>query len=194
MGRAVFSPDRRYRWWLERLWCPAAPRLLFIGLNPSTGDGRRDDPTLRRLLGFARTWGFGALEVVNLFARVSTRPAVLRTCRDPVGKENDGWITSRLRVLVDAAGGPQRGPAAVVWIGWGHRGTWLGRNAEVLELVRAAGAVPACLALTACGQPRHPLYSSAALHLQVPAALCEAVPLPSSQPWSERRVATPSIC
>ena len=75
---AAFSPCGQYRWWLERLWQPAAPRLLFIGLNPSRADGQRNDPTLRRLLGFAQRWGYGSLEVLNLFARVSPSPAVLR--------------------------------------------------------------------------------------------------------------------
>ena len=39
-GTAAFSPCGLYRWWLERLWQPAAPRLIFIGLNPSREIGR----------------------------------------------------------------------------------------------------------------------------------------------------------
>ena len=89
---AAFSSCGQYRWWLERVWQPAAPRLIFIGLNPSRADGRRDDPTLRRLLGFGRSWGFGSLEVLNLFARISPSPAVLRRAPDPVGAEADAWL------------------------------------------------------------------------------------------------------
>ncbi len=62
-GFAAFSPCGHYRWWLERQWAAERPRLIFIGLNPSRADGIRDDATLRRLLGFARGWGYGALEV-----------------------------------------------------------------------------------------------------------------------------------
>lgn len=76
-GRAAFSPCGRYRWWLERLWEPGGSRLLFIGLNPSHADHRRDDPTLRRLVAFAAGWGYGSLEVLNLFALVSPDPAAL---------------------------------------------------------------------------------------------------------------------
>ena len=40
-GTASLSPCGQYRWWLERVWQPAAPRLLFIGLNPSPAVLRR---------------------------------------------------------------------------------------------------------------------------------------------------------
>ena len=37
-------------------------------LNPSTADAQTNDPTIRRCLQFAQAWGYGTLEVVNLFA------------------------------------------------------------------------------------------------------------------------------
>jgi hypothetical protein len=136
--------------------------LLFIGLNPSRADGRRDDPTLRRLLGFARRWGHGSLTVVNLFARISPNPAALRRCADPIGPANDGWIR---RALAEALTGPA--PASL-WLGWGNGGRWRGRDRQVLELLAAAGASRSLLALglTAAGQPRHPLYAPAIASLQ----------------------------
>ena len=125
-GQARFSPCRRYRWWLERRWRAGAPRLLFIGLNPSRADGERDDPTLRRLIRFARGWGYGALEVLNLFAAVSPSPATLRRLADPVGSSNDAWIARRLAAC----------PAATLWLGWGAHGGWRDRERAVLELLR----------------------------------------------------------
>ncbi len=152
---AAFSPCGRYRWWLARRWDPRRPRLLFIGLNPSRADARRDDPTLRRLQGFARAWDYGGLEVVNLFARIAAQPAALRRSRDPVGAANDRWLLRRLRALAGAEAG------AAVWLGWGNGGAWGGRDRRVLALL-AADPTPLpllAIGLTAAGQPRHPLYA-----------------------------------
>lgn len=98
-GKAAFSRCGRYRWWLRRQWRQEAPVLLFIGLNPSSADGRRADPTLRRLIGFAEGWGYGAVEVVNLFAWVSTDPADLHRAAEPVGHRTDAWIRHCVRRL-----------------------------------------------------------------------------------------------
>ena len=56
---AVFSPDRIYRYVLYRVWDEAKPRVMFIGLNPSTADESVDDPTIRRCKRFAADWGYG---------------------------------------------------------------------------------------------------------------------------------------
>ena len=66
--QANFSKDRTYRYRLSRTWDESKPSVLFIGLNPSTADEKTNDPTIRRLIGFARRWGFGSMYVCNLFA------------------------------------------------------------------------------------------------------------------------------
>ncbi|MFO7630461.1 MAG: DUF1643 domain-containing protein [Prochlorococcaceae cyanobacterium] len=201
-GRAAFSPCGHYRWWLARRWDPALPRLLFIGLNPSAADGRRDDPTLRRLQGFARSGGFGSLELLNVFARVSASPAALRRASDPVGPANDRWIRRRLAALMAAA------PAgSAIALGWGNGGTWRGRDRQVQELLKpAARELPLlCLGMTASGQPLHPLYLPAATAWQpwqpwpapgrcqsgMGAASCGSTPAPPpAAPWPAPPVAT----
>ncbi|MEB3173539.1 MAG: DUF1643 domain-containing protein [Cyanobacteriota bacterium] len=178
-AKAAFSSCGRYRWWLRRQWQPQGPVLLFVGLNPSRADGQRDDPTLRRLVGFARQWGYGALEVVNLFGRISASPALLKRSADPVGPSNDSWL---LRALQGGAGDIGGGAAnaggdggggsspAAIWFGWGNQGAWRGRERQVLRLIgqslQRCGASPPpellCLGVTAAGQPRHPLYVASA--------------------------------
>ena len=164
---AALSPCGHYRWWLRRQWQPHLPALLFIGLNPSRADGQRDDPTLRRIVGFARRWGFGSVTVLNLFARISPSPATLKRSADPVGGANDRWLR---QVFDEHCSGAARGGRGVIWLGWGNQGAWRGRDRQVLALmddsvVYGGASHPPellCLGLTAAGQPRHPLYVASA--------------------------------
>ena len=139
---ARFSPCRKYRYVLRRVWDDGKPSVLFVGLNPSTADERLDDPTIRRCIGFARDWGYGSLVMANLFAYCSTDPAALARVDDPVGPRNNWWL-SRLRREVD-----------LVVVAWGSNGILLNRQNEVLRVLPA----PKCLGLTKHGQPKHPLY------------------------------------
>ncbi len=191
LGAASLSPCGHYRWWLERVWAPERPRLIFIGLNPSRADGRRDDPTLRRLLGFAQGWGYGGLEVLNLFARISPSPAVLRRAADPVGAGTDGWIRARLAAQ----------PEAPLWLGWGNQGTWRGRDQALLALLAKAASGRPCFSLgrTAAGQPRHPLYQRASRqpepwHWPQPGRLGHPEDVPRHQLCRALPAAMPCIC
>ena len=185
---AAFSACGRYRWWLWRQWHRERPLLLFVGLNPSRADGARDDATLRRLVGFARQWDYGSLLVLNLFARISPSPALLRRAADPVGAETDAWLQRALTGTVAAAGGSIGVPAAV-WLGWGNRGTWLGRDRQVLALLGSRAPL-LCLGLTRQGQPRHPLYAPAGTNPQAWGILDTR----TASPWPAPLAATPSIC
>ena len=154
---AVFSPCGGYRWWLQRTWEPQRPPLLFVGLNPSRADGQRDDPTLRRLMAFARRWGFGRLEVLNLFGAVATRAAALKRMADPVGADNDAWIRrclghlgpwrSEASLPQQSSGAEPMDPAgALLWLGWGNGGAWGGarwRRARPGGRVRGPAVCPA---------------------------------------------------
>jgi hypothetical protein len=112
---ALFSPCGRYRWWLVRHWCPERSPVLFVGLNPSTADAGRDDPTLRRLCGLAGRWGHGGVLVLNLFSRVGSDPAQLRKSRQPVGEHTDAWMATALGWL---GAQPPAGAARCRGCGW----------------------------------------------------------------------------
>jgi len=138
---ACFSRCGTYRY---ALWCrwAAGPQVLFVMQNQSTADKQRDDPTIRRCIGFAARWGYGAVAVGNLFAFRTPSPDVLRQAAHPVGRANDRWLE---RLAAESS----RLIAA-----WGNDGALLGRDAQVRELLGPLYA----LALTRRGQPRHPLY------------------------------------
>lgn len=135
---AIISPCGQYRY---ALWRPGPAPTVVIMLNPSIADGRRDDPTVRRLYTFCPL-GF---VVLNLCALISTDPAVLARHADPVGPENDTY----LRLLC--------GDAREVLIAWGA-GASPDRAARVISMLQAGGVRLRCLGITRNGSPRHPLY------------------------------------
>ncbi len=146
---ATMSVDRLYRYRLWRSWGSREHRCVFVGLNPSTADEQRDDPTIRKCVGFAKRWGFGAIDMVNLFAWRSTDPTGLLTAPMPVGADNDAFLR-------EAFDGAHR----IVWA-WGRH------TARVREMVRRRtrdawfSARRDCetgtLGLAQDGSPRHPL-------------------------------------
>lgn len=140
---AEFSDDRVYRYTLWRIW-ERTDYVMFIGLNPSTADETKDDPTIRRCIGFAEDWGFGGLCMVNIFAYRATLPEDMKKAKDPIGPKNDYHITlCGMRSGLNVAA-------------WGVHGIHNGREKEIPALLPSL-----ChLGLTKGGHPRHPLYLS----------------------------------
>lgn len=144
---AKFSECRTWRYSLWRKWDPELPRLVVIGLNPSTADETNDDPTIRRCINFARTWGCGSYYMLNLFAYRSTDPAKMRMFIDPVGPDNDETIMRVCRL------------GDIVLAAWGHHGVFRGRGLAVMEMLKDVPVF--CLGKTKDGFPAHPLYQPA---------------------------------
>ncbi len=141
---AQFSDCRRYRYALWRTWQEGESHVMFIGLNPSTADETKDDPTIRRCIGYAKAWGFGGIHMLNLFAFRATNPKDLKKANDPVGKENDSYLKMYLE------------PGGLNIACWGTHGSFLNRGEEVIELLNRGNL--SCFDLTKNGQPKHPLY------------------------------------
>lgn len=143
---ATFSPCRKYRYSLWRTWFDLMekPRgcVMFIGLNPSTADGKNDDPTIRRCIAYARAWGYGGLCMTNLFAFRATDPNDMMKAREPVGPENDEALIKLAK------------EAEIVIAAWGVRGSHRGRGDVVSMLLPRLHY----LRLTKDGFPEHPLY------------------------------------
>jgi hypothetical protein len=138
---ADFSPCRTWRFALWRRW-DSRPLVAFIGLNPSTADETRDDPTVRRCIGFAKAWGYGGLLMLNAYAFRATDPAELQGAVDPIGPEHDKRLTTF------------RCCASAFVAAWGIR-CEPERAARVCEVI---GQRIDCLGKTKNGAPRHPLY------------------------------------
>ncbi|MBE3640355.1 DUF1643 domain-containing protein [Mangrovicoccus algicola] len=143
---AVYSPCERYRYALTRVWDPAGTKAAFVMLNPSTATETQNDPTVERCERRARTLGFGAFRVANIFAWRDTDPRAMRAAPEPVGPENDAAIAEACHW------------ADRVICAWGTHGAFLDRGPTVERLIRAAGVMPYHLGLSKAGHPRHPLY------------------------------------
>jgi len=144
---AIFSPCRKYRYSLSRIWKPERPYCLFVALNPSTADENIDDSTIRRCIRFSFDWGYGGMVMTNIFAYRSTDPAGLKIPDDPIGPENDSFI----KKLSFSAG--------ITVCAWGIHGNYLSRGKTVLSFLKD----PHYLKLTKDGTPNHPLYLKANL-------------------------------
>jgi len=151
---ATFDATGQYRYRLGRCWQPTAPALALIMLNPSRADAQQEDPTLRRCLQFARSWGFGRLTVINLFAYCSPHPAALGQVRDPIGPDNDRWLIQTAT------------EATPLVLAWGNHGSLRHRDREVLALLSPHRDRCYCLGRNRTGQPRHPLYAPRTSTLQ----------------------------
>lgn len=148
---ATFSPCRKYRYTLERVWAPELPLINWLMLNPSTADEVANDPTVERCERRARMWNYGGLIVTNLFAWRATDPRELRKVSDPIGRDNDEAIvesTHRAQLIV---------------CGWGKDGALLGRGAAVRRRLHMFTTLHYLKLSETTGEPWHPLYLSYSL-------------------------------
>lgn len=157
-GEAVISDCERYRYLLTRqtgVEDPTWPPALFVMLNPSTADASQDDPTIRRCVAFARSWGAPGIIVANLYAFRSPSPEALNRCDvDPVGPENDAWLE---RLLLEHEN---------VVCAWGAHAD-LERVRQFKAMADRKMDTLLCLGTTKSGAPRHPLYVKGDTKLQL---------------------------
>ncbi len=167
---AILSGDDLYRYQLWREWRGVAPKenwrwlgvkdggghelgepksCLFVMLNPSTADGDKDDPTIRRCVGFAKREKYDRVDVVNMYAYRATNPKVVLGMTgdgDPIGRRNQEIV----QAAADRAG--------LVIVAWGVYGAHIGHDETVLGWLVDCGKPLYCLGKSKNGQPLHPLH------------------------------------
>ena len=131
----IFSPCRTWRYTLERVWAPpegyrgAREVAAFIGLNPSTADEVKNDPTVTRCINYARRWGFhGNVHAEHLRPAVNRSPGPL-PAPGSIGPETNHYLTEVV----------QRREVSLVVAAWGNHGALLSRGWNVINLVRNSG-------------------------------------------------------
>ena len=148
---AYISPCERYRHALGRHWDRDKGFVLFIGINPSTADATKDDPTIRRCMGFAHSWGYGGIEMCNLYDWVRRSPL---TCANKLAIAVSDKNDPVLRCRVDQA--------ALVVAAWGKQPWAQPRIDTVFQTIFNDEKRWHCLRLAKDDFPWHPLYIPAA--------------------------------
>jgi hypothetical protein len=148
---AIISDCGKYRYQLWRVWNDKLPLAFFIMLNPSKADADQDDPTIRRLIGFAKRMGCGGFYVGNMFPYRATNPKELKSVGFEVAAKELNWfhlsdMRSKCQITVLAWGNPPIQKTNI------HT-TFLGDEY--------------CFGCTNKGNPKHPLF----LHSETPLTL-----------------------
>lgn len=144
---AIFSDCRKYRYALWRIWDDSKPLIMFIGLNPSSANENDDDPTIRRVIGFAKLWGYGGIYMMNCFPLISTDPSLLIDFYDTSFHDVEDF--ENLKQLLEIS----RKTKEIVFA-WGK--FELGKSRGNLISKHFPNAI--CLMKNKDGSPRHPLY------------------------------------
>ncbi len=144
---AILSECNQYRYVLTRTINQQPEVAVFIMLNPSTADAKKDDPTIRRCVEFTRRWGCGKLIVINLFAYRATSPQTLKIIDNPIGNDNQHWVEEVVK----------KHPERIV-CAWGNDGIYMEQDLKMMGWLKNHGVQPQALKISKQGQPHHPLY------------------------------------
>ena len=140
---SVYSWDMKKRYAYLQIWEPAKPIVLWVMLNPGTGDTeQRRRNTLERCKGWSKDWKYGGLLIGNVFATRAKSSKLLFKTAQPIDDLND----EALRLLSAEAK-----ETIVAWVGKRRAHPSIQRLLTTLRGAR-------CLGVTKKGEPFHPLY------------------------------------
>ena len=168
-GGVVITGNYRYLLWRE--WNSNNKTVSFIMLNPSRANAQTNDPTIARCINFAKSWGYGRLEVVNLFAYRTPKPSLLKQAAEPIGKDNDRFIlesVNRSDRIILAWGNARNIVSLVCFADDGAIAPriWRKQDSYTLELLKNHNHLYS-LGITKKGCPRHPLYLRSTIKPQI---------------------------
>lgn len=118
--------------------------VAWVLNNPSTADGKHNDPTVAKAWTFTTSWGYDSMIFVNTNPYRSTDPKAARMPSELALRANDAWLAHAMK------------HSQLTVCGWGDKANpELAKRA--LLVVHALGPVHA-LRITKQGNAQHPLY------------------------------------
>lgn len=139
---AEFSECGKYRYRLWRIWNNKLPKAMCIGLNPSTANANKNDPTIDNLKRILSKLGYGGFYMMNCFAYITSDPKQLK--HNPM---SDEWNNNMLTVVASQC--------EDIIFSWGNFKIIqeTGRDKELEEMFPNAK----CFGINKNGTPFHPL-------------------------------------
>ena len=135
---AEFSIDKKERYSLKREWDKSKNKILYIMLNPSKADDKKDDPTIRRLVNFTKKFNYGGFLVGNIFTTITPNPKEIDKSKGISGRNLEELL--KLINTVDQ-----------IVYAWGNTN-------EEPQLLKELVLSPKCFGKNFNGTPKHPLY------------------------------------
>ena len=135
---AEFSIDKKERYSLKREWDKSKNKILYIMLNPSKADDKKDDPTIRRLVNFTKKFNYGGFLVGNIFTTITPNPKEIDKSKGISGRNLEELL--KLINTVDQ-----------IVYAWGN-------TIEEPQLLKELVLSPKCFGKNFNGTPKHPLY------------------------------------
>ena len=139
ISKAEFSIDGHNRYSLSRIWENKLPKVLFIMLNPSIANSKKNDPTIRKIISYSKSWGFGGVYVGNIYSNISPYPKDIRLIKFHREKKNIESIKK------------MKEKTELTVFSWGN-------NEKTPNWLKATIKNPYYIELSKNGIPKHPLY------------------------------------
>ena len=135
---AKFCNTKKNRYYLKREWDNSKGLLLYLMLNPSIADEKKDDPTIRRLISFTKKFNYGGFLVGNIFTTITPNPKEIDRSKEISDKNFKELF--KLINKVDQ-----------IIYAWGN-------TVEEPQLLKELVLNPKCFGKNLNGTPKHPLY------------------------------------
>ncbi len=142
---AAFSDCKQYRYQLWRIWDKSLPLVMFIGLNPSTANEAKNDPTIESVIRLSKFNGYGGFYMMNCFAFITAYPEFLKNGFSKFhDDQNEFYLRQTGKLVKDVV---------FAWGGF-KEPSFYGMDRQLKEMFPN----PKCILKNKDGSPSHPMY------------------------------------
>lgn len=101
-SKAIFSDDKKHRLLLRKEWDSEKPTAMVIMINPNTADTVNFDMTTMSVINNLYQLGFGSVNIVNLYSRITEKLCLRFNGDDELIDEDCDAIIEQYAAMSDA--------------------------------------------------------------------------------------------